>query len=51
MGYKKVIQGVDGVTRFNSQNSLYCTKAEFCYNCFILQNTSKALKRETNKKN
>ena len=39
--------GVNGVTRFNLQNSLYCTKAEFYYNCFILQNTSKVLKRET----
>ena len=47
-GFKKIIQGVDGVTRFNLQNcELYCTNAEFYYNCFILQNTSKALKRET----
>ena len=47
IGYKKIIQGVDGVTRFNLQNSSYCTKAKFYYKCFILQNISKALKRET----
>lgn len=41
------MQGVDRVTRFNLQNPLYCAKGEFYYNCFILQNTSKAFKKET----
>ena len=32
IGYKNIMQGVDGVTRFNLQNSSYCTKAEFYCN-------------------